>query len=211
MGIPGPDAGNGGKHLLLPPDWQENVPDRYYAARSTTYRVIAGIRSIPVGGDLRQAIALIQAVKMRPLDAPAGWTEPSWLDPSGRPQDQTPVAWEANLDYWRAVHEVVDTEPPIDGWGVMYGELAALGIAKGTPFVPDERMTRILELAARTASAQMRVQAFADRRPDRVAWPDRQWGSGLPCGRTPSSLPTGTSMSMRAKSGSSRRSACHRP
>jgi len=58
---------------------------------------------------------------------------------------------------------------------VLYGELAVLGIAKGKPFAPDERRSRILEQAARTANAQMRVQAFADRRPDRVAWPDRRW------------------------------------
>ena len=38
-----------------------------------------------------------------------------------------------------------------------------------------ERMTQILLRAAQAGNAQMRVQAFADRRPDRVAWPDRQW------------------------------------
>jgi hypothetical protein len=82
---------------------------------------------------------------------------------------------ETNLEYWRALHEVIDTEPHLDSWGVLYGELAALGIAKDKPFAPDERLTRILEQAALTANTQMRVQAFADRRPDRIAWPDRRW------------------------------------
>jgi len=50
-----------------------------------------------------------------------------------------------------------------------------LGIVKGKPFNPDARMRLILEQAARTGSAQMRVQSFADRRPDRVVWPDRRW------------------------------------
>jgi hypothetical protein len=36
-------------------------------------------------------------------------------------------------------------------------------------------MKAILERAARTGNAQMRVQSFSDRRPDRVVWPDRQW------------------------------------
>jgi len=36
-------------------------------------------------------------------------------------------------------------------------------------------MTRILEQAAKAGLAQMKVQSFADRRPDRVAWPDRKW------------------------------------
>lgn len=39
----------------------------------------------------------------------------------------------------------------------------------------DERMKGILEQAARSANAQMRVEALADRRGDRVVWPDRQW------------------------------------
>ena len=36
-------------------------------------------------------------------------------------------------------------------------------------------MTAILERAAQTGSAQMRTEAFADRRPDRVVWNDRKW------------------------------------
>jgi hypothetical protein len=36
-------------------------------------------------------------------------------------------------------------------------------------------MARILELAAKSGLGQMKVQSFADRRPDRVAWADRNW------------------------------------
>jgi hypothetical protein len=36
-------------------------------------------------------------------------------------------------------------------------------------------MKAILEDAAHQANAQMRVQSFADRRPDRIVWTDRQW------------------------------------
>jgi hypothetical protein len=32
-----------------------------------------------------------------------------------------------------------------------------------------------LEAAARIGNGQLRVQSFADRRPDRVVWPGRQW------------------------------------
>ena len=56
-----------------------------------------------------------------------------------------------------------------------YGLLASLGIEKGKPFNPDSRMQGILVKAAQIANDQMRVQSFADRRPDRMAWPDRKW------------------------------------
>jgi hypothetical protein len=175
MGVPGPDAGNGGRHLLLPPDWDSQVPEGYYVARSTTYRVLAGVRSLPVGGDVQAANDHISTVKVHPLDPPAGWAAPTWLDLTGQPQDTTPGGWETTLEYWRALHEVVDSEPHLDSFGPLYGELAALGIAKDRPFAPDERMTGILEQAARLGNGQLRVQSFADRRPDRVVWPDRQW------------------------------------
>ena len=41
--------------------------------------------------------------------------------------------------------------------------------------MPDARMKHTHEQAAQIGNAQMRVQSFADRRPDRVVWPDRQW------------------------------------
>src|SRR5215471_16477151 len=94
---------------------------------------------------------------------------------TSRPQDTTPLRWEHTLDYWAQLHAAVETEPHVDEFRAHYGELAAIGIAKGKPFAPDARMRHILEEAAEIANAQMRVQAFADRRPDRVAWPDRQW------------------------------------
>jgi len=36
-------------------------------------------------------------------------------------------------------------------------------------------MERILEAAAKLACGQMRVESLADRRLDRIVWPDRQW------------------------------------
>jgi hypothetical protein len=175
MGVPGPDAGQGGRHLLLPPGWDGEVPDGYFVGRSTTNRVLGGIRSLPVGGDVDAAMQRLTTVKVHPLEPRPDWQEPTFRDLTPIPQDTSPGRWEDNLEYWRALHEVVNTEPPFDGYRSAYGELSALGIAKGQPFDPDERMLGILERAAVIGNAQMRVQSFADRRPDRMVWPDRQW------------------------------------
>jgi hypothetical protein len=175
MGIAGPDAGKGGRHLLLPPGHQGDAPSGYYAATSASFRVIAAVRSIPQGGDVAGAIELLRAAKVRPLQPSAGWADPTWTDMTPMPQDTTPHAWEDTLRYWQVLHEVVGSEPACEDYREHYGDLAALGIAKGRPFAPDARMKRILEQAARSACAQMRVESFADRRPDRVVWNDRQW------------------------------------
>jgi hypothetical protein len=34
MGLPGPDAGKGGKHLILPPGYKGEVPAGYFAAEA---------------------------------------------------------------------------------------------------------------------------------------------------------------------------------
>ena len=175
MGLPGPDAGKGGRHLLLPPGYKGEVPPGYHTATSTTYRMLVGVRSLPVGGDVPAAIERIKTVKVHPLNPSPDWTEPKWLDLTPLPQDTTPLAWENNLQFWQELHEVVESEPPYEGYRNDYGDLAELGIAKGKPFAPDGRMKRILEQAAQMGCAEMRVESFADDRPDRVVWPDRQW------------------------------------
>jgi hypothetical protein len=175
MGIPGPDAGKGGKHLLLPPGYNGDTPAGYHAGRSTSHRVIAAIRALPAGGDVAGAIERMKTVTVHPLKPSSSWTAPTWTDMTPKPQDTTPHAWEESFRYWEVLYEVVNSEPPLEDSRAQYGELAALGIAKGQPFKPDARMTRILEEAAKTGCAQMRVESFADRRPDRVVWSDRQW------------------------------------
>jgi len=175
MGLPGPDAGNGGKHILLPPDYDGEVPDGYFIGRATSYRVLAGIRSLPVGGDVAAATKRLTTVKVHPLNPGPDWTDPEFIDLTPYPQDTTPNAVERGLAFWRTLHEVIQTEPAVPVYRVGYGELAELGIAKGLPFEPDERLTEILTRAADAAAEQLRVEAFADRRPDRVVWPGRHW------------------------------------
>jgi hypothetical protein len=175
MGLPGPDAGRGGKHLFLPPGYQGDVPTGHYVGRATSFRVIAGVRSLPERGDVAGAAERLKSIKVRPLDPATPWSEPRWIDMTPKPQDTTPVAWEDNLRYWKVLHEFVNDEPPLEDLRAHYGDLAALGIEKGRPFKPDARMKRILTAAAKAGCAQMRVESFADRRPDRVVWKDRKW------------------------------------
>ncbi len=175
MGVPGPDAGKGGKHLILPPDSGSEVPAGFHVGRSSTNRVLVGVRALPLAGDVKGALERLKTVKVRPLVPRPDWSEPKWLDGTAKPQDMTPLAWEGNLDYWKVLHEVIDSEPAFDGSGAYYGELAALGIVKGKPFSPDARAKRLLLEAAQLGKTEMCAQSFADRRPDRVVWRDRKW------------------------------------
>ncbi|MBO9200548.1 MULTISPECIES: DUF1254 domain-containing protein [Niastella] len=175
MGIPGPDGDKGGKFLLLPPGYAEEIPAGYHIIRNTTNQILVGVRSVPVGGDVPAAMERIKTVKVYPLHKTSNWEEPTFPDLTPQPQDTTPLAWENNIEFWKVLHDVIDKEPVVESYRNYYGDLAVLGIAKGRPFEPDEHMKAILVKAAKIANAQMRVQAFADRRPDRIVWPDRKW------------------------------------
>ena len=208
MGLPGPDAGKGGKHLLLPPDYKGQVPTSgYYVHRASSNRQIIGARSLPVNGDVKAAKERLKTIKVYPLNSTPDWSEPQWLDVTGKAQDTTPVQWEDSLAFWEVLQKTVDDEPSYSGYHNYYGELAALGIEKGKPFAPDARMKRILAEAARVGNAQMRVQSFGDRRPIVSSGPTVN-GNGRACAsRTATSTRTIASTSKRARNGSIRRSA----
>lgn len=176
MGLPGPDAGRGAKHLLVGPDHKGDLPaEGYYVHRASSNRQIVGVRSLPVNDDVPGAKARLTTIKIYPLDPRTPWTEPQWLDITDKEQDGTPIQYEDKFRFWEVLKETLDAETPYAGYHNYYGELAALGIEKGKPFTPDARMKRILERAAKEGIAQMRAQSFADRQPERIVWADRQW------------------------------------
>ncbi len=173
LGIPGPDGGKGGKYLVLPPGFAGNVPAGYHIGRSPTFKALLAMRAMPVGGDWAGALAALRQVKVYPLSDPKAVLP--YADVSNRAIDTTPLRWEGKLEFWRRLHGIIEVEPPSEESRLMYGELAALGIERGKPFAPDERMRHVLEAAAHTGLDEMRAEGFASERPDRIVWKDRQW------------------------------------
>lgn len=195
MGIPGPDAGQGGSYVIVPPDHDDAVPTGHHVGHAQTFTVFAAFRSMPADGDLDGALTALRRIKIHPLGSDAAFEH---VDFSTVETDFSCLAVEDNIGYWRTLHEVLDAEPMADEFRPMYGLLAALGIGKGQPFAPDERMTRILEQAARTARDQMLASAFASRRSDRIAWPDRRWEwVGLVADNADFEIPAGMDLEAR--------------
>src|SRR5262245_32201300 len=173
MGLPGPDKGKGGKHLILPPAYKGKVPAGYYTGRSASYKVLFAIRALPVKGDTKGALAMLSKIRIYPLSAPTKLVK--LIDTTGKAMDSTCLRWEDNIQYWEVLHKIIDAEPLVPKYLPMYGLLAELGLEKGKPFKPDARMKGILERAAKAGRDQMLVSAYASARPDKLNWPDRQW------------------------------------
>jgi len=175
LGIPGPDAGKGGKHVVLPPGYDGKVPDGHHVGRSLSNKVLLAVRALPVGGDVPGAMDALRKIKIYPLAEAAKATPLQAIDTTQMSLDNTALAWEGNLQFWEVLARIIDEEPLVEKFLPMYGLLASLGIEKGKPFAPDARMKGLLERAAREGRDQMLVAAFASDRPDRIAWPDRRW------------------------------------
>ncbi|MFH5776195.1 DUF1254 domain-containing protein [Paracoccus sp. NGMCC 1.201697] len=173
MGLPGPDAGKGGKHLVLPPGYTGEVPEGYHVGRSTTMKNLLAIRALPQGGDLQKALDALRSVKIHPLGDDAKLLEA--VDTSDKALDSSSLRWEDNFGFWEQLAAVIEAEPLNPNFLPMYGLLAELGIEKGRPFAPDARMHAILERAAKEGRDQMLVSAFDSDRADRTAWTDRKW------------------------------------
>ena len=199
MGIPGPDQGHGGKHLVLGPDHDGDVPGGFHVGRSSSYKVLVALRALPVGGDQDKALGALRAVRIYPLPAPGADPQPlEMVETTQRDIDSTCLRWEDNLQFWQKLHGILEAEPVLEEFRPMYGLLSSLGIGRGTPFAPDERTTAILEHAARTGRDQLLVSAFAGTRDDIRAWPDRRWEwAGLIADNADFETPSGLDLEAR--------------
>lgn len=172
MGIPGPDAGKGGKHLILPPGYKGSVPSGYHVAHADSFKVLLLLRAIPPKGDTNAALAGLRSIKVYSLESKRPL---KYVDITGKAVNAAPLQWEDNLQFWQVLHKALSDEPVVEAFQPMYGLLSALGIEPGKPFAPDARMKGVLERAARVGRDQMLVAAFDSQRPDRVMWKERRW------------------------------------
>jgi hypothetical protein len=172
FGMAGPDQGQGGKYLLLPPDYEEEIPDGYFVARSRTFKVWIMARAAQkTSGMGEQAIkwyddnCAVYPLKDGPRKA-------NIINVSGlfantlHPHD---------FQYFVNLDKVIQYEPTAAFAPEQLGLLRALGIEKGKKFDPDERMKQILDSAAKTGLGMARAIAFKSREPETKAYPDRRW------------------------------------
>jgi hypothetical protein len=175
VGLPGPDAGKGGKFLLLPPGFKNAVPEGYFVYRSPTNTTFVFLRAFYQDPkNLAPAVALIEQSKIYPLNGKETARPMQFPDASGVPVDMLPIRDGNAFDELKKLVESEGTSlADSDGLGM----LASIGIARGKPFEPDAKTRQILEHAAKTAYRMSRVIGFEDVVAGRSLriYPDRRW------------------------------------
>jgi len=142
LGMAGPDKGQGGKFLVLPPDHDGDVPDGYFVVRSKTYGVWLFMRGYLDKGVEAASNNIRNNLRVYPLASKNNPPPTTFHNGSGR-----------------EIQTVDFLGPEIKG------QLAAIGIVKGQPFTPDARMEEILNDAAAIGNTAARAISFSPRDP----------------------------------------------
>ncbi len=171
IGPLGPDKGKGGKFVILPPNYNGNVPKGYFVSRSPTYSVAFAMRGFQVGDKTDQAVALMKQTKVYPLKSASSPPPMQFMNGSNKDID---TLFPDNLRYFELLAMLVDEEPrelfdPLERW-----QMQAIGIEKGKPFSPDDSAKALLSEAARIGGAIARANTYGAP-PDGFYYPDRKW------------------------------------
>ncbi len=170
LGEMGPDQGKGGRHLIVPPGQEPPAADGFNIPRATGMNIMFGFRTLDP--DPERSLALVEAVRIYPFDEQIPHAETRIISPDGRP-------WRGDqprgLDYWTRLHGIYQSEIVDERDRFYLAMLGQLGIEKGKPFAPDERLTEILIEAADAGELMAKANTFAKRFKDARYWPDRHW------------------------------------
>jgi hypothetical protein len=173
IGPPGPDKGQGGKYLFLPPGYKGEIPAGYFVVKSPTYSVIYFLRGFKVDGKTDHAVSLMKQIKIYPLAAAAA-AQPkmTFFNGSGKPID---TIHSDNITFFEMLAELVNEEPADVFTPLERFHMQAVGIEKGKAFAPDAKAKALLSDAARVAAAMARVNSFASPAADSYFYDDEKW------------------------------------
>jgi hypothetical protein len=199
IGFPGPDRGEGGKYLIVPPGYEGPLPEGgFYIAKSKTNRVLYAARAFLDDNDPKPVVANIKkSMKIYPYTAGGVGTsiatalegevrlgrnpaipDTKFVDASGKSFNTIPPS---DYGFFEMINESVQQEPA-DSYDVeLAGQLAAIGIVKGKPFEPNAKMKKILTDAAAVGTAAGRALnwRYAEVHPEWTYYPGSQWGNML--------------------------------
>ena len=153
IGPAGPDKGKGGKYLVLPPDYEGDTPEGYFVVKSKTYNVWVFMRASIAKGLDAAAKNVKENLRIYPLSKKDNPPEMEFISGSGVAFNTIHAnnnLFYEHLNEWIQEEHIDMLDPETRGL------FASIGIEKGKPFRPDERMKKILTDAVAIANAAAR-------------------------------------------------------
>ncbi len=174
IGNAGPDKGQGGKFLLVPKGYAGDIPDGYFVYETPTHKnwvMVRGFQQITGTGDAALSYYK-ENFKIYPLEK--------------GPREETRYfnySVEKNIDtshprdegYMKLIHETLQYEPSSAFTAYELGLLKTVGIEKGEPYNPDQRMKDIYKRGIDRGEAMAKANAYANRLKDAKVYDDRHY------------------------------------
>jgi hypothetical protein len=199
IGFPGPDRGEGGKYLLVPPGYDGPLPEGgFYIAHSKTNRVLYAARAFLVNNDPKPTVENIKKnLKIYPYTPGGAGTSIAtalegkvrlgksppvpatrFVEASGKAFNTIPPS---DYSFFEMINANLQQQPATSYDVELSGQLAAIGIVHGKPFKPDARMKKILTDAAAVGNAAGRMLnwRYAVSHPEWSYYPGSMWGNML--------------------------------
>jgi len=156
MGFAGPDRGQGGTYLFVPPGYAGDLPDGYYTYHCPTYSNWVVLRAL--GG-----VPAMKQTRIYPLSAADAPPDNDFVNLAERAFN---TVHGNDFSFFEELHELVQEEPTEALDAERAGQLAAIGLVHGQPFEPDDRLRDILSRAARIGAGMARAIAYEPRDPE---------------------------------------------
>src|SRR5580700_8969184 len=160
IGVAGPDRGKGGKYLVLPAGYDGAVPDGYFLLKPRTNKNFLFLRGSIDKGLEAGAANMTSGIKIYPLKDAAQPAPTTFTNLSGKSFN---TLFPNTLEYYEHLNQIIQDEPLDAIDPVQRGTIATIGIVKGKPFAPDDRMKKLLTEAATLGSATARAITFDPR------------------------------------------------
>jgi hypothetical protein len=163
VGLTGEDEGEGGKYLLVPPGYEGELPEAYVVVRPRTFEMYFLWRSyLDENGDPKPHVDLIKkTARVYPLSSADNPPELTFVETTDKPFCVVPPADYAFSEY---LNEIVQSEFSDSLDPLTLGLYRSIGIKKGMPFAPEERMKDILKEAAAVGDAAARTITYSGLR-----------------------------------------------
>lgn len=157
-GLLGVDKGQGVKFVMLPPDFQGEVPAGYTPLHPGTFGTYALFRSnlkSHSDADVARSIEYGRKVRVYPLSQAADPPETVFTDVKDVVFDST-IKYDAS--FYEHLDRIVQAEPWFDRDRAMIDTLKTLGIEKGKPYAPDAKTRQALDAGIAEAQRYLAAQ-----------------------------------------------------
>jgi hypothetical protein len=157
IGVMGPDKGEGGKFLFIPPGYEGDIPDGYHVFTSKTYGAWLVLRSFIGEGGVKEATTRYDDLKIYPL---ADIANPAPTELINMDNKEIYTVHSENYEFLEELGHLVENEHPDALSKDQKFLLASIGMEFGKPFNPDAKTRKTLEEAAKVGAAQLRANMW---------------------------------------------------